>query len=221
MMKNATNLILSSAVVLLFCTLLVSCGGNSDKPEYDERLVSYMLGGVYVFNGYGDDGENLLRMIKDAVPEGHNFEKKLIKAYGEMMINPYEGNEADDMIDVLEEWWDISDKDALLAQIEELKNGMSDFKAWDYARAALLTYHGEAIGWISVSDGDKLLSAVLEKARESYSDWKTYFSDYEKGRKDWGGDSGSGDASFEAVIRLLNSEDPYIIYNHLNINKPE
>ena len=92
-------------------------------------------------------------------------------------------------------------------------------KAWDYVRAANLVYHGESLEWLTLGEGEKLLSDILSVVRASYSDWNTYHKDFELGRRFWSGDSSSEDREYKALIEFLVTDNKYIIYNYLPLKK--
>ncbi|MDR1098528.1 MAG: DUF1266 domain-containing protein [Tannerella sp.] len=247
------------------CFSFVSCGGADSKTIDDEKLAGYMLGGIYVYYGYGNEGKNLIKQLEGYVPEGSGFVKRLHNAYLEIMINPYSEMSKSDTKRELRDWWEVDDKDGLLEMIRSLQAGRhsvkfqkiydaakqaggkaadaesirvegadeddirfvidhydevsaTGIKAWDYTRAANLVCYGQALEWFTIEEGEKLLSDILSTVRGSYSDWNTYFTDYELGRRFWSGGS-SDDDEYKALVELVTSDNKYVIYNYLPLKK--
>ncbi|MDR2917361.1 MAG: DUF1266 domain-containing protein [Tannerella sp.] len=92
-------------------------------------------------------------------------------------------------------------------------------KAWDYVRAANLVYYGQGLEWLTIEEGEALLSGILSTVRNSYSDWGTYYKDFELGRRFWSGGSSDEDDEFKALTELVTSDNKYVIYNYLPLKK--
>ena len=122
MKKKTLNLAVFVLAVIMGCISFTSCGEDSKTIE-DEKLAGYLVGGVYVYDGYGDAGNALIKQMESYVPEGANFTKRLHSAYNEIMINPFSDIRESDLKRGLSDWWDVNDKDDLSEMIESLRTG--------------------------------------------------------------------------------------------------
>jgi len=122
MKKSTLNLMAVVFAATIGCLSLVSCGGESKTIE-DEKLAGYLVGGIYVYNGFGDAGNTLISQMESYVPEGANFTKRLHSAYNEIMINPFSDIRESDLKRGLRDWWEVNDKNDLSEMIESLRVG--------------------------------------------------------------------------------------------------
>lgn len=93
-------------------------------------------------------------------------------------------------------------------------------KAWDYARYGNNVNMAQGAGLLTDAECDELMKDLLTTARASYTDWKSYFADFDMGRRFWGG--GSGDAEmFSRNAALLGAGNSYLIYNYIPLQATE
>lgn len=123
MKKKTLNLTTVILAAIMGCMIIVSCGGSDSKTIEDEKLAGYLIGGIYVYHGYGDAGSALIKQLEGYVPEGANFTKRLHSAYNEIMINPFSDIRESDLKRGLRDWWEVNDKNDLSEMIESLQSG--------------------------------------------------------------------------------------------------
>lgn len=122
MKRNYLKSLTAIIAFMLSCHSFMSCGGDA-KTISDDKLAGYLLGGLYIFHSYGDNGNALVEQLKGYVPEGNGFTKRLHSAYNEIMINPLSEMDNSDLQSGLREWWEVNDKDELKAMIKSLHAG--------------------------------------------------------------------------------------------------
>lgn len=276
---NIAKTILGVALLGITSFSVVSCGGTQDKNETakttetgdktkaeikDEKLYSFMLGGVYFFQGYGGAASVFNSMLKPSVsasPGEDEFVQQLHEGYNSYFIYPFKTTDGAGCKSTLAEWWDINNKEEFLATLNSLlekghqakfqalkklldDNGGANadvnniklededererlqflkdnyasltatgIKAWDIARYVNNVCMGYCAGYVTEAEGDKLLQQLPPVARATYSDWKAYYTDYELGRRFWGGDK-SSDAEFATVVKAMQEGD-YSIYKYM------
>lgn len=187
-----------------------SCSEDSDLK--DERLSSFMLGGIYFINGYGGNSE-VTSMMSDA---GYTSKEELISGYKEIFEFPFEPSERVGAQRMLKQAWDISNKETLLSSVEDLKSRDTKFKAWDYARIANNLCVGYASGYLTKEEVYPILSETLKLAQAKYQNWDEYFVDFDLGRKDWNLDDPEKEA-FETLVKTI-TEGENSIYTILPLN---
>ncbi len=200
-------------IVICIIATFNSCGSGSDSNSIkDEQLSSFMLGGIYFFNGYGGES-NVKKMMSEA---GYTTKSELIHGYKEILEFPFDKAQASGIKSIFSSMWDITDKASLLASIEDLKSRDGDFKSWNYARIINNACMGYAAGWLSKQEVIDINASVLPLARKNYKNWDDYYSDFEKGREDWNENDPQA-ASFKKLAKnMTKGEDS--IYNILPLN---
>lgn len=221
------SFLLSLSVVL--CVAIVACGGGNKKggedkqaangteksesnEVKDDKLSGFMLGGIYFVDGYGGQAA-VSKMITSDDKEA------IVAAYKKMFELPFKPGDDDAGIKGnLKSMWDISDKATMIKTLEELKSGKADNKhrAWDYARLVNNACMGYAAGYLTDAEAEKYVAEVLPLAKKDFKTWEDYFTDFNAGRKAWGGDP-SGDKHFEDAAKALLSDNKSI-YKALPLN---
>lgn len=93
-------------------------------------------------------------------------------------------------------------------------------KAWDYARYANNVNMGQGAGFLTETECDDLLKELLSVVRANYNDWKSYFADFDMGRRFWGGNK-EGTEMFSRNAALLSSDNSYLIYKYIPLQATE
>lgn len=93
-------------------------------------------------------------------------------------------------------------------------------KAWDYARCANNINMAQGAGLLTDAECDDLMKDLLAVARTHYSDWKSYFADFDMGRRFWGGDKKNAEM-FSRNAALLGSDNSYLIYKYIPLQVTE
>lgn len=93
-------------------------------------------------------------------------------------------------------------------------------KAWDYARYGNNVNLAQGAGLLTDDECDSLMLELLTTVRANYSDWKSYFADFDMGRRFWGGDQEHGEM-FSRNAALLGSGNPYLIYKYIPLQPTE
>jgi hypothetical protein len=158
------------------------------------------------------DKDGLLEMIKSLQTGRHSI--KFQKIYD--AVKQVEGKSAD-AANVHVEGVDSDDIQFVIDNYDAVS--ATGIKAWDYVRAANLVYYGQGLEWLTIEEGEQLLSDILSTVRGSYSDWNTYYHDFELGRRFWSGNSSGDDDEFKALTELVTSDNKYILYNYLPLKK--
>ena len=179
-----------------------ACSSSSIK---DDELSSFMLGGIYFVNGYGGI-DATKQMINGA---GYTTNEEIVEGYREIFIFPFDVSQKNDIRGVLESWWDITDKESLLEQSEELKTGDSRYKAWDYARLVNNAALGYAAEYLTKEEATEMVEEVLPLAREKYKTWEEYYADFNSGRQEWDPENDET-AEFESLATEITKGDDSI-----------
>ncbi len=178
-MKNLKQYLLVIIAIILTIPLLNSCSSGEIK---DDQLSSFMLGGIYFIDGYGGMNRVAEILITD---EGRSTDKELVEGYKELLEFPFEPKQAADTQYYLREYWEITDKAALLEQMEALKNREHEYKAWDYARSVNIACNGYSAGYLTKEEVLAALKELLPLAQKNYDTWEAYYAGYNAGLKDW------------------------------------
>lgn len=161
-------------------------------------------------NSWGiENKEDLLTTLKELKEGMHQakFEKcvKAVKENG--------GKEAKiAAIDLAK--YDVEKEDVEFVIKNFDKVSPSGIKAWDYARYGNNVNMAQAAGLLTEQECDDLMKELLTTARANYTDWKTYFTDFDLGRQFWGGDQENAEM-FSRNAALLGGGDSYLIYNYI------
>ena len=100
--------------------------------------------------------------------------------------------------------WEITDGAGLKEQLEKLKSGEGEHKAWDWARGVYIAWAGLRAGYTTREEVDAYISSLVPLAQAKYADWNAYFNDFLAGRKAWDPqDEYGGAAEFEEVVKDL------------------
>lgn len=174
-MKKLTIII----IVLLTIPLLKSC--NSQEIN-DDKLRGFMLAGIYFIDGYGGM-DRVVEIL--TTEEGRTTDKQLIEGYKGLLEFPYEISQKASTQDYLKNFWKISNKTALLAEIDALKNVGEEYKAWDYARLVNITCNGYSAEYLSKDEVLTITQEVLSLVQKRYDTWDAYYTDYNLGLKNW------------------------------------
>jgi len=218
-----------SALAVAVCISFASCGGDkatdgsksgteqaengdSDKLK-DDKLSSFMLGGVYFIEGYG--GQTAVNGMITT-----DDKKEIVNNYKELLEFPFKpGSDAPGIKNTLRMMWDINNKEELIKTLGELKTGnveKSTHKAWDYARLVNNACMGYAAGYLTKEEAEKHITEVLPLAKKAFKTWEEYYADFNAGRKEWGGDPAS-DKTFEDATKEILKGDKSI-YQLLPLN---
>lgn len=96
----------------------------------------------------------------------------------------------------------------------------SGIKAWDYARYANNVNMAQGAGMLTEAECDDLLKDLLAVVRTNYTDWKSYFADFDMGRRFWSGDE-SNTEMYSRNAALLGSDNSYLIYKYIPLQVTE
>ena len=135
---------------------LASCG---DKTADYDALRPTLLGGVYFYRGYGgvDAVDAQLKSAAVSKTEG----------YKELFLNPYENESVGNVTTMLSNDWEITDGAGLKEQLEKLKSGESEHKAWDWARGVNIAWAGLRAGFITREEVDAYNASLVPLHRRS------------------------------------------------------
>ncbi len=178
-MKNFNNNLIIIVLMMALIPFLNSC---ESKESQDDQLTGFMLGGIYFIDGYGGMDRVAEILITE---EGRSTDKELIEGYKVLLEYPFEISQKTENKSYLREFWDISNKNSLLDQMEVLKNREQEYKAWDYARIVNLAASGYAAEYLTKDEVQKAIAEILPLAREKYDTWEAYYAGYNDGLKDW------------------------------------
>lgn len=185
---------------------------DSDKLK-DDKLSSFMLGGIYFIEGYG--GQTAVNGMITT-----DDKEEIVSSYKEMLEFPFKpGGESAGAQSSLKNMWGINDKEGLIKTLGELKVGnveKSTHKAWDYARLVNNACMGYAAGYLTKEEAEKYITEVLPLAKKAFKTWEDYFVDFNAGRKAWGGDP-NGDKGYEDASKEILKGDKSI-YKLLPLN---
>ena len=79
---------------------------------------------------------------------------------------------------------------------------------------------GQGAGLLTETECDDLLKDLLSIVRANYNDWKSYFADFDMGRRFWGGNK-EGSEMFSRNAALLGSDNSYLIYKYIPLQATE
>lgn len=159
--------------------------------------------------------EELLSTLKELKEGMHQakFERclKAVKENG--------GKEANaDAIDLAKYNVEKEDVEFVIKNFDKISP--TGIKAWDYARYGNNVNMAQGAGLLTETECDELMKDLLTTARTSYKDWTTYFSDYDMGRRFWGGDQENAEM-FSRNAALLGSDNSYLIYKYIPLQTAE
>ena len=176
---------------------LASCG---DKTADYDALRPTLLGGVYFYRGYGGVDAVDAQLKSEALSQ--------LDGYKEYFLDPYKSQSASTATTMLSNDWEITDGAGLKEQLEKLKSGEGEHKAWDWARGVNIAWAGLRAGFITREEVDAYNASLVPLAQAKYADWNAYFNDFLAGRKAWDPqDEYGGAAEFEEVVKdLLDNE---------------
>ena len=101
--------------------------------------------------------------------------------------------------------WEITDGAGLKEQLEKLKSGEGEHKAWDWARGVNIAWAGLRAGFITREEVDAYNASLVPLAQAKYADWTAYFNDFLAGRNAWDpNDEYGGKAELEGVVKDIN-----------------
>ena len=209
---NTLNKMKIVLIALLSLFILQSCGSSSSEKIEDEQLSSFMLGGVYFFNGYGGTDAVADMMIG----AGYTTNEELVGGYKEILEFPFETSQASGIKSMFKSMWNISNKEQLIESINDLKTREHTYKAWDYARIVNNGNMGYACGFLTKEEVIKISQEILPLAREKFNNWDDYFTDFNKGRIDWNPKDEESE-SFEEIVNTITKYDRSI-YKILPLN---
>jgi hypothetical protein len=185
---------------------------TKDDKLKDDKLSSFMLGGIYFIQGYG--GQSAVNdMIKT------DDQKEIVNNYKELLEFPFKPEDgSSDAQRTLKSWWDINDKAGLEKVLEKLKVGdaKNPHKAWDYARLVNNACMGYAAGYLTKDEVEKHVTSTLPLAQKAFKTWDDYYADFNEGRKVWAGDP-SGDKAFADLSKEITKGNKSI-YQILPLN---
>ena len=207
-MTKKVNLFIVAIISVL---MLGSCGSGSSNLE-DKQLSGFMLGGIYFLNGYGGT-DNVADMMKTS---GYTSNEQLVSGYKEIFEFPFQKEQASGIKSMFRQMWDISNKEDLLATVEDLKTREHAFKAWDYARIINNACMGYACSFLTKDEVIKITQDILPLAKEKFKTWEAYYLDFNKGRIDWDSEDPQGE-SFEKLASTITKYDNSI-YKILPLN---
>ena len=215
------------SLAIALCVSFASCGGNKPADETkseqgtkaqtdqlkDDKLSSFMLGGVYFIEGYG--GQSAVNGMITS-----NEKDEIVASYKELLEFPFKpGADSPAIKSTLKSMWDINNKEDLIKTLGELKAGNVEknaHRAWDYARLVNNACMGYAAGYLTKDEAEKFITEVLPLAKKDFKNWADYYADFNAGRKAWGGDP-SGDKRFEDTSKEILKGDKSI-YQILPLN---
>ena len=153
---------------------LASCG---DKTADYDALRPTLLGGVYYYAAFGGV-DNVDAQIKSQA-------LSKLGGYKELFLNPFEDEDISTATTMLSNDWDITDGAGLKEQLEKLKSGEGEHKAWDWARGVYIAWAGLRAGFITREEVDAYNASLVPLAQAKYADWNAYFDDFLAGCKDF------------------------------------
>ena len=190
MLKNFFRVALLAVAAV--CAL-ASCVDNT--ADYD-ALRPTLLGGVYYYAAFGGV-DNVDAQIKSQA-------LSKLGGYKEFFTNPFEDEDISAATLILSTAWDITDGAGLKEQLEKLKSGEGEHKAWDWARGVYIAWAGLRAGFITREEVDAYNASLVPLAQAKYADWNAYFNDFLAGRKAWDPqDESGGAAEMEEVVKDL------------------
>lgn len=190
--------------VILTISLNQSCGSTPETLK-DDQLSSFMLGGIYFFNGYGG-----IEPVKDMMSSANYVtDSELINGYKEILEFPFDQSQQSGIKRMFESMWDIKDKASLLASIEDLKTREHKYKAWDYARIVNNACMGYAAAYLTKEEVLEIAAETLPLAQQKYDTWDAYFTDFNLGRIDWNPNDEQGE-SFEFLAKNITKDEKSI-----------
>ncbi|TSE07006.1 MULTISPECIES: DUF1266 domain-containing protein [Aquimarina] len=195
----------TQVLAAMFMLVMVSsCNSTAEKIE-DEQLSSFMLGGIYFFNGYGGIDE-VKEMMSSA---GYTSNEELVSGYKEILEFPFESSQASGIKSMFRNMWEITNKATLLETLEDLKTREYKYKSWDYARIVNNACMGYAANYLTKDEVLEIIKEILPLAREKYKNWEAYFTDFNLGRVDWNPKDEEGEA-FEFLSKNITKGEQSI-----------
>ncbi|WP_430909542.1 DUF1266 domain-containing protein [Maribacter sp. 2-571] len=188
-------------------SFLLSCSERSDRP--DSVLKGFMLAGPYIVKSYGGKAEIETYMGYDRSTD----EEETIALHKKTWIFFFTEAESKICVETLSDYWDITDKKGLTETLDGLRDEPYTFKAWDYARLVNNAALGYGAGYLTKEEAQAYVDQTLVLAQQNYPDWKTYFGDFNKGRKEWNPTSPDL-AEFNNLVNAIQSDDNSI-YKYL------
>lgn len=190
--------------IILLISLTQSCG-SSNEQIVDEQLSSFMLGGIYFFNGYGGVDE-VKNMMSDA---GYTSNQELVSGYKEILEFPFDSSQKSGIKSMFKSMWDVTDKASLMSTIEDLKTKDYKYKSWDYARIINNACMGYAADYLSKEEVIAIAAETLPLARGKYENWDAYFTDFNLGRVEWNAEDPDGEA-YESLSKNITKGEKSI-----------
>lgn len=189
---------------LAMCIFLLACNGsgtkdgtkNTNKPQ-DEKLMGFMLGGVYFIQGYG--GQNAVNnMITTSDKD------EVIANYKELLEFPFKPEDGAGAKQTLDNWWGIKDKAGVIKTFDKLKAGDAEnpHRAWDYARLVNNACMAYATGYLTKDETAKYVAEVLPMAKKDFKTWDDYYKDFMQGRRIWDKEEAEN-KTYENVIKEM------------------
>ncbi len=216
-MKKGILLMLSLTLILM------SCGGSKTKEGGASEditkskdaieLKSFMLGGMYFYNGFGG-----VSAVESMLTEKSDKEK-MIAQYKEIFVLPFKSEQAADIKSVLSNMWEINNKSDLEASMKSLMSEDSNkpkHKAWDYARIVNNASMGYAAGFLTADEAKKYAADALVAAQKNFKNWDDYLKDYNAGRNNWDPEA-EDKADFDKVTSDMMAS-PDGLYKTLPLN---
>ncbi|MDB4293373.1 DUF1266 domain-containing protein [Maribacter sp.] len=182
--------------------LLLNLGCSQKSAYSDDTLKGFMLAGVYAVQSYGGDKE-VRAMISGS------SDADIINDYKNVLVFYFDTSYNKMCSETLSDYWDITDRDSLLATLEELKKSEYEYKAWDYARLANNAALGYCSGYMTKEEVMALLDETLALAQSTYSSWEEYHVDFNRGRKSWNPDAPDLD-EFTQLTKAISEGDDAI-----------
>lgn len=210
-----------ASFALVMCFAIISCNGGKPASDgskkgsdqlKDDKLSSFMLGGIYFIQGYG--GQTAVNNMIKSDDQG-----EIINTYKQLLEFPFKPEDGQaDVQRTLKQWWGINDKAGLEKVLEDLKvgNPKNPHKAWDYARLVNNACMGYAAGYFSKDEAEKFVTSTLPLAQKAFKTWDDYYKDFNEGRTVWGGDK-AGDKTFSDLSAEI-TKGSKSIYQILPLN---
>lgn len=216
-MKKKILLMMMIAIALISCgdTKTQSAAPTEDVTKSKEaiELKSFMLGGMYFYNGFGG-----VSTVESQISEREN-KTKMIEEYREIFILPFTSDQADGIKNVFSKMWDINSKSDLEATLKKLLNGESkkpSYKAWDYARLVNNACMGYAAGYLTEQEAKHYAAEALVAAQKNFKTWDDYLKDYNEGRNAWDPEAEDKEEFDKVTSEMLTTKDG--IYSFLPLN---
>jgi Protein of unknown function (DUF1266) len=157
-----------------------------------------------------DNKENFMKSLNELITDGHHTDYLACRK----AIDENGGANADiAKIDLSKYKLSVDDNDRL----EFVKAHLSEFnkagiKAWDIARYVNNVAQGYCAGYISEVEGLDLMKKLHPIAKENYASWKEYYTDYDLGRRFWGGDKEHDKEFGDVAVKMLEGDHSIFQY---------